>query len=98
MSDNINLEPRTYLTAQALASNQAAAIERAINFYFQDQEWNEDDLAELAGMTHHSNGVEVFSIDDTPLVEFSAPTSMIEIDDGQFVEITYTMEIQELYK
>jgi hypothetical protein len=89
--------PTEYLTHFQLTRIRERALEDAIDFYFQDQDWGEVELAELACITHHSNGTEIFSIDDQDLVLFGASMSKIEVT-GRSIQILHSMEIQELYK
>ena len=93
-----DLTPKAYLIAGELSRAQAAAIERAIDFWFKDTIWDEVTLAELGCITHHQGtGEEAFSMNGIDLVRFGAAVSKIEIE-GNHVTLRYSMEIEEIWQ
>lgn len=83
-------------TADRLLGRKERALEKAIDWYFKNIDWDEGHLEEHAGHEIWADGTEIFYIADTKLITFGPMVSQIEITQNQ-VHILVAQNFTEHY-
>lgn len=82
-------------TESVLLFQKEQALKAALDHYFKGG-WTEEDVAELAVMECHHDGVEIFKINGQEMLKFGAIKQYVDVD-GSKVICRFSQSIEVLY-